>query len=158
MSILNIPSNRKPLIGISPSIYSCGVVFALALALHIISAGITLTRHSLAPHYIYLAHSMLHGQFYLDPLPPTTYDLLLYQNHWYVAGSPLPALLLVPLVALNGLAVSDILFGAILGAVNVILIYELFGQLTSVYAGFSLSMCDTTEHRIQNLRHNIVDI
>lgn len=105
------------------------VVFALALALYVTSAGITVLRSSLAPHYVYLAYSMLQGHFYLSPLPPTTYDLVLYKGHWYVASSPMPALLLMPLIALNGLGISDILFGVVVGAMNITLIYDLLGHL-----------------------------
>jgi hypothetical protein len=127
----------------SPRMRSYGMVFTFALALYAVSAGVTLVRNSLAPHYVYLAYSILHGQLYLDPLPPTTYDLLLYQNHWYVASSPMPALLLMPVVALRGLATSDILFGVVIGAANVVLVYDLIGQL-GVHSGTSLPLDEVT--------------
>jgi hypothetical protein len=105
------------------------IVFCLAFALYGVSSGLTLFRQSLAPHYVYLAYSLSHGLSYLEPLPPTNYDLLLFNNHWYVAGSPLPAILLIPWVALRGLSVSDILFGVLMGALNVALMYGLLGRL-----------------------------
>lgn len=115
-----------------PNLYhwrTSALLFCLALALYAISSGVTLFRNSLAPHYIYLAHALSNGLLYLEPLPPTNYDLLLYNGHWYVAGSPLPALLLLPWVAAAGLATSDILFGALMGALNVTLMYALLGRL-----------------------------
>lgn len=113
----------------NPGRRAIGIVFVLALALYAASAGNRLARGSLAPHYVYLAYAMLHGRLNLDPLPPTTYDLLLYQGRWYVAGSPLPAVLMAPQVVLGGLAASDVLFGVVVGAINVALIYDLVGQL-----------------------------
>ena len=98
-----------------------------ALGLYAASAGVTLWRGSLAPHYVYLAYSLLRGHVDLITLPPTTYDLLAYQGQWFVAGSPLPAILLMPLVTLWGLGVSDIPFGAVIGAINVALVYDLLG-------------------------------
>jgi len=90
---------------------------------------VTLWRGSLAPHYVYLAYSLLRGHVDLITLPPTTYDLLAYQGQWFVAGSPLPAILLMPLVTLWGLGVSDIPFGAVIGAINVALMYDLLGVM-----------------------------
>ncbi len=103
------------------------MVFVAAFGLYAASAGVTLWRGSLAPHYVYLAYSLLRGHVDLVALPPTTYDLLAYQGKWFVAGSPLPAILLMPFVALWGLGVSDIPFGLVVGAVNVALMYNLLG-------------------------------
>lgn len=102
-------------------------MFVAALALYAASAGVTLSRGSLAPHYVYLAYSLLRGHLDLVTLPPTTYDLLAYQGKWFVAGSPLPAILLMPFVALWGLGVSDIPFGIVIGAFDVAAMYDLLG-------------------------------
>lgn len=118
------------------------IVFALSFALYAASAGITLYRSSLAPHYTYLAYSLLHGHVDLAPLPPTVYDLALFQNHWYVVSAPSPALLFMPLVALYGLTVSDIFLGVVLGAVNVVLVYHLLGRLGS-HSEFHLPVSET---------------
>jgi hypothetical protein len=114
------------LVQIKPSISKL-VVFVAALGLYALSAGVTLQRGSLAPHYVHLAYSLLRGHVDLVALPPTMYDLLAYQGRWFVAGSPLPAILLMPFVALWGLGVSDIPFGVIIGALNVALVYDLLG-------------------------------
>lgn len=102
-------------------------MFVAALGLYAASAGTTLWRGSLAPHYVYLAYSLLRGHVDLVALPPTTYDLLAYQGKWFVAGSPLPAVLLMPFVSRWGLGVSDIPFGVVVGAINVALMYDLLG-------------------------------
>ena len=105
------------------------VVFAAALGLYATSAGVTLNYGSLAPHYIHLAYSLLRGHVDLVKLPPVAYDLLVYQGKWFVAGSPLPAILLMPFVAAWGLWMSDIPFGVVVGALNVALIYDLLGSV-----------------------------
>ena len=107
-------------------------MFLAAWGLYAASAGVTLWRGSLAPHYVYLAYSLLRGHLDLVTLPPTTYDLLAYQGKWFVAGSPLPAILLMPFVALWGLGVSDIPFGVVIGAVNVALMYNLLDGLVKL--------------------------
>ena len=104
--------------------------FILALIFYALSAGTTLFHQSLAPHYVYLAYSLKRGLSYLDPLPPTTYDLLAFQGHWYVAGSPTPALLMLPWVAVKGVAVSDIFFSVVIGAINVALVSRLLAGLS----------------------------
>jgi hypothetical protein len=111
------------------------LAFALALIAYAIAAGPTLTRQSIAPHYVYLADALLHGRLDLAGMP-SSYDLLLFDGKAFVAGSPLPALLLMPLVAVFGSGVSDILFGVVLGALNVALVHSLFGRwwLTLLFA------------------------
>jgi len=104
-------------------------VFLAALGLYAASAGVTLARGSLAPHYVYLAYSFLRGHADLIVLPPNMYDLSAYQGKWFVVGSPLPAVLLMPLVALGGLGISDIPFGVVIGAVNAALMYDLLGTI-----------------------------
>ena len=106
-------------------------VFALALIAYGVSAKVGLHPTSLAPHYVYLADALLHGQVHLIHLPPTTYDLLQHNGQWYVAGSPMPSIMMLPFVALFGLGFSDVLFSVVLGAINVALVYSLLGRLTS---------------------------
>ncbi len=82
-------------------------------------------QQSLAPHYIHLADALNHGQLHLlrtDNL----YDLLVVGDRAYVAGSPLPAVLLMPVVALLNVTFSDILFSIIVGAINVGLVQAIF--------------------------------
>nr|HID12575.1 hypothetical protein [Anaerolineae bacterium] len=98
-------------------------LFVVFLAIYGLTAGFSLSRHSLAPHFVYLAESFLHGHLDLIHVPAPPYDLTLFEGRWYVSFPPLPALLMLPLVALRGLAVSDIAFSVVLGALNVSLFY-----------------------------------
>jgi len=98
-------------------------LFVVFLAIYGLTAGISLSRHSLAPHFVYLAESFLHGHLDLIHVPTPPYDLTPFEGNWYVSFPPLPALLMLPLVALRGLAVSDVAFSVVLGALNVSLFY-----------------------------------
>ena len=102
-------------------------VFLLALFAYGLSAQIWSHAVSLAPHYVYLAHSLLHRHVDLIQLPPTTYDLLHFNGRWFVAGSPMPAILMLPFVAIFGVGFSDVLFSVVLGAIDVALVYSLLG-------------------------------
>lgn len=103
------------------------LVFLFAFIAYAISSQVWAHPISLAPHYVYLADSLLHGHIDLIQLPPVTYDLLQYHTHWYVAGSPLPSILMLPFVMIFGLSFSDVLFSVVLGALNVALVYSLLG-------------------------------
>ncbi|MCP4536775.1 MAG: hypothetical protein GY832_06485 [Chloroflexi bacterium] len=104
-------------------------LFVVFVVVYGLTAGASLGRHSLAPHFVYLAESFLHGRLDLLHVPEPPYDLTLFVGRWYVSFPPLPALLMLPLVAVHGLAVSDIAFSVVLGAVNVSLFYVVLSRL-----------------------------
>jgi hypothetical protein len=105
-------------------------IFFLTLAAYALSARVWMHAVSLAPHYVYLAQSLLHGHIDLIQLPPTTYDLLSFNGRWFVAGSPMPSLLMLPFVAIFGVGFSDVWFSVVLGAIDVALVYALLGVFT----------------------------
>jgi hypothetical protein len=104
-------------------------VFIIALFIYGVSAGTQITKQSKTPQYVYLANAFLHGRTYLDPLPPSTFDLISFHNKWYVPGGITPAILLMPFVAIFGIGISDVLYGVILGAINVVLMYLFLGDV-----------------------------
>ncbi len=104
-------------------------LFTAFLVIYGLTAGVSLGRHSLAPHFVYLAEAFLHGRLDLIHVPAPPYDLTPFEGRWYVSFPPLPALLMLPLVALRGLAVSDIAFSIVLSALNVSLFYTVLTRL-----------------------------
>jgi hypothetical protein len=70
-------------------------VFCLACVAYAISAQVWAHAVSLAPHYVYLAYSLLQRRADLIQLHPH-YDLLHFNGRWFVAGSPMPALMMLP--------------------------------------------------------------
>ena len=116
-------------------------LFLIFLAIYGLTAGVSLGRHSLAPHFVYLADSFLHGRLALRHVPAPPYDLTLFDGQWYVSFPPLPALLMTPGVALWGLAFSDVAFSVALGALNVALFYTILGRLEGLARGMRLCLC-----------------
>ncbi len=82
------------------------------------------------PAYFHdLADAFLHGRLYLLD-PAATHDLTLFNGYWYVPFPPLPALLLLPWVAISGVTqVNTVLFAVVLGAINVALAFQLLQAL-----------------------------
>src|SRR5689334_3840923 len=78
-------------------------VLAAAAAIYWLSAALLRRANPpLTAYFDQLADAFLHGQLYLAA-PPATDDLTLYGGRWYVPFPPLPALLLLPWVAIGGL-------------------------------------------------------
>lgn len=81
-------------------------------------------------YFDHLADAFLHGRLDLVA-PPDTHDLTHHAGRWYVPFPPLPALLLLPWVAVTGVAsVQTVLFAALLGGSNVALLYLLLVALS----------------------------
>ena len=104
-------------------------VFLSVFAVYGLSAGVKVTQQSKTPQYIYLAYSFLRGHTDLVVLPESTYDLILFEDKWYVPGGITPALLSLPFVLLFGKTFSDVLFGVLIGAANAALMYSLLCKL-----------------------------
>jgi hypothetical protein len=94
-------------------------LFALLIYTIIASWQGTLWQASPYAYYNYLADAFLHGQPHLRLEPGTTHDLSLFNGRAYLYWSPLPAILLMPFVALFGVQFSDTLFNVSSGALNV---------------------------------------
>lgn len=96
----------------------------LALAIYTLIAARhrSIWQPSYAPYFNWLADALLHGQLHLRVWWGITQDLSLYQGRWYLYWPPLPAVLLMPFVAVFGVRFSDILFTLGIGAANVALV------------------------------------
>jgi hypothetical protein len=81
------------------------------------------------PYYVYYARALLDGQLHFSALPPAALDLAVYQGRTYLYHPPFPALLLLPFVALAGLAAPDRFACVLLGAANGALFHRLLGAL-----------------------------
>lgn len=127
----HVRSNRRIRLVASRSDAIAIALFLAAFAIYWLSAA--LAGHTQSPESAYfndLANAFLHGQIYLST-PPATRDLTLFNGYWYVPFPPLPALLLLPWVAVSGVSqVNTVLFGAVMGALNVVLAFLLLQALT----------------------------
>jgi hypothetical protein len=73
-------------------------------------------RTSPYDNYVLMAYSLLHAHtIWIDPVwPGSSIDAILFQGHRYVVNDPVPALLVIPLVAINGLAANQTLLACLL--------------------------------------------
>ena len=101
---------EKPLVA---SICAFVVYVALSM-LRQSPLGVTPTAY-----FNYLADSFLHGQLHLRLLPPSLHDLSFFHGKYYLYWPPMPAVVLLPFVAIFGVNFSDIFFTIVLASVNV---------------------------------------
>lgn len=97
--------------------------FGLAAALYWGSASyFQATSTPDVAYFNHLAAAFLQGRTELIA-PPSTHDLTQFRGRWYVPFPPLPALLMMPAIALVGLTgLNTVLFAAIFGGLNVALV------------------------------------
>jgi hypothetical protein len=70
-------------------------------------------------NYVLLADSILHGRLWIDPVWHDGIDSVMFGGHRYIVNDPVPALLLLPLVALFGLATNQTILACLLCGVAV---------------------------------------
>ena len=76
-------------------------------------------------YFNFLADAFLHGQLALRFSPGNVADLVFYGGRYYLYWPPFPAILVIPLVALFGDGVSDIVYTAVFTALSVALLAKL---------------------------------
>jgi hypothetical protein len=82
-------------------------------------------------HHVYLAEAMLHGNFDVAAagMPAIYNDAVSVGASRYIPFPPGPAILLLPFVAIWGTAFSESQFAAALGAVNVVVFWQVLAAL-----------------------------
>jgi hypothetical protein len=93
--------------------------------------------------FINLADGWLHGHLYLQSTPGNTGDFTLHNGHWYLAYPPLPAILLLPFVAIFGFTNQGLLsfaFSIGMGIINIGLMLWVLKQFSQwLVVGLKLS-------------------
>ncbi|MBL8063557.1 MAG: hypothetical protein JNK32_11085 [Anaerolineales bacterium] len=79
-------------------------------------------------YFNYLADAFLHGQLNLRVIPPLTHDLSFFDGKYYLYWPPMPAVVLMPFVAVFGVGFSDVLFTILVASVNVSLLAKLLQE------------------------------
>jgi len=100
-------------------------VFAISLAIYLISTGF---KNTLYNNHVLLADAFLHGRVWIPDQPPGI-DAIFYGQHWYIIEGPMPAILLLPLVAAFGLAANQVILAAVCAAIAVSAADVLFGRM-----------------------------
>jgi hypothetical protein len=105
-------------------------VFAVCAAIYVATLGSRVRGPSDNTHFVSLAESYLHRQLsVVGDRPPGDNDWAHYREHWYVVFPPLPALVILPAVAIWHSALWDRLFWAIFAGLGPALLYVLLRRL-----------------------------
>ena len=107
------------------------IAFITALVLYGAVSGDRLATNSRDNHYVYLADAMLHGRLHLDGAPPSRNDWARYDNKWFVSFPPLPAILMIPGVAISGLKYNDRIFSLFFAALGPALLLLLLQMMVA---------------------------
>jgi hypothetical protein len=110
-----------------------GPVIAYVVSLAIFGAlmGDRLATHSRDNHYVYMADGLLHGRLTIEGKPPHNNDWAKYEGKWFVSFPPLPAVLMMPGVAIQGLDFNDRLFTLFFAAAGPALLLALLQLLAA---------------------------
>ena len=102
----------------------------------VVTAFVSHLRPTPYNNFVLLAQALLNGHTWID-WPGNYIDALPYHGHYFVIEAPLPALLLLPFVALAGLHANQTVLGAVLAAVAVGAAWELGERLRLRRAGIA---------------------
>lgn len=80
-------------------------------------------------YFVPLADAFLHGRIYVTEAPPWLSELVPASVGWYVPYPPMPAVVLVPIVALFGADVPQQVVSSLAGALSVGFIFLAIGRL-----------------------------
>ena len=101
------------------------VILVGVLALWLLETGGALWRTSHWRHYVYLADAFNHGQLHLYRHPQDAGDMAIVDGRAYVVFGPLPALPLMPVVALLGERTPDVLALILTALLGIYVFYRL---------------------------------
>ncbi len=105
------------------------LIFGVSLCIFAATSADRMFRQSAGPHFVYLADALLHGQLDNRLKPPNDNDWVLYEGKTYVSFPPVPALLMMPGVAVFGIGFNDVLFTLPFAALNVLLMFLVLQML-----------------------------
>src|ERR1700679_490731 len=98
------------------------LIFLLFLVFYTLTAG----QKTHFNEHVRLADALLHGHAWIDP-PPPYMERANFGGHAYIVHPPLPAFMLVPLVAVFGPSLSQTMVSVVVGAFSVALAWRLCG-------------------------------
>ena len=113
--------SRSVMLRVKPSIVAGLVAFVIAL----VAAHGRSTPYN---NYTLFASALLHGRLWID-WPGAYIDAVAWNGHRYIVNDPLPGLLMIPLVAIFGLAANQTFLAVILCAIAVGAAWELCERL-----------------------------
>jgi hypothetical protein len=119
-SLLNVLQARPNSVGLV-------VISVLATAVYLAT---TSTDRQNFDYFVRLADAFLHGRIYLTEAPSWLNELIPRDGVWYVAYPPMPAVVLVPFVAIFGNQFPQQIASVLLGGISVGLAWLVLGRFT----------------------------
>ncbi|HMF29325.1 MAG TPA: hypothetical protein VKE42_11170, partial [Candidatus Cybelea sp.] len=98
--------------------------YAAAIVAFVVTALLSHLRATPYNNFVLLAQALLHGRTWID-WPGSYIDALQYHGRYYVIEAPMPAILLLPFVALFGGQTNQTVLAAVLCAVAIGAAWEL---------------------------------
>lgn len=89
-------------------------------------AGGSPFRVSPFAYFNYLADAFLHGQLNLRILPANLHDLSFFDGKYFLYWPPMPAIVLMPFVAVFGVQFSDVFFNVVIASANAAAVSAIF--------------------------------
>jgi hypothetical protein len=80
-------------------------------------------------HYVYESQAFLQGRTDLQGFPSYYQDLVNYHGKYYLPSPPMPAVILLPAVAIWGIGTDEVRISMLIGAINVALVWILLGRM-----------------------------
>lgn len=80
-------------------------------------------------HFIYLSEAFLKGKFYIDKEFPCFYDVILKNGKIFLPFGPAPAILLMPIVAVFGHSINEVILSVLSTIINALLVYSIVTKL-----------------------------
>jgi hypothetical protein len=127
MSYLKRLGNTLSVIWASP-LFAMVAAFIVYMLIILLKGG-GIFRETPNGYYPYLADAFNHGQLNLRLIPNVTLDLVSYHGKFYLYWPPLPAVLMMPLVAVLGVNISDIFMVMLVAVMNVGMVALLLKRL-----------------------------
>jgi len=113
---------------LAPSTWSSLAVFSAFLALYSVTAYTQRLDATGFNEPVRQAYAFIHGRAWVDPVPGYM-EHITYHGRTLLVHPPLAAILLLPLVAIWGLAVNQTMVSIVVGAAEIALAWRLLGLL-----------------------------
>jgi uncharacterized membrane protein YbhN (UPF0104 family) len=81
-------------------------------------------------YFSYLADAFLHGRLYLTDPPSTFEELIVVGGKHYEIYPPMPAIVLMPLVAIWGVSFNHVFLSLLMGGINISIVYLIMREMT----------------------------
>ena len=101
------------------------LIFTITFLVYFISSS----KNTPYNYFVRLADAFLNHRLYLIDNPSWLSELIPIEGKYYVVYPPMPAVLLIPFVAIFGAGLSQTIFSIFLGSFNPIILYSIFKKL-----------------------------